>query len=150
MAKVIFLHNIKGIAQSGDIKSVADGYARNFLFPRSLATLATPASLKKVDELKARRMLEAKREEETANLMAEKLKDFVLTIEHAASEEGTLYDGIDQTEIAYHLKKAGFGIEPEAVLLEEHIKRLGEATVQLDLGYNIKVELKLNITKLAD
>jgi len=53
--KVIILQNIKGIGQIGDVKSVSDGYARNFLFPKKLAKLATDTALKEVDSLKKKR-----------------------------------------------------------------------------------------------
>ena len=150
MANVIFLHNIKGVAQIGDVKKVADGYARNYLFPRNLAVLATAAELKKVGQLKAKRQAETEREAETSRAMATKLEGFVLNIERIASEEGTLYDGLDQTEISHFLKKNGFGVDPEFVLMEEHIKKIGEYEVDLDLGHEVNAKLKVNITKQAE
>ena len=67
--RVIFLQNIKGVAQMGDIKTVADGYARNFLLPRKLAKGATPQSLKEAELLKQKReVVDATRKERSQPL----------------------------------------------------------------------------------
>lgn len=150
MASVIFLQNIKGVAQIGDIKKVADGYARNFLLPKKLAVLATESSLKNVEALKQKRMAAIEKDKETARTMAEKFKDFSLEIARSASEEGTLYDGLDATEISTYLKKQHLQIEPESVILREHIKKVGLHEAEIDLGYDTKATLKIEIKKLED
>lgn len=150
MARVIFLQNIKGVALVGDVKNVADGYARNFLLPRKLAVLATPQTLKQAEVLKQKRALAIEQEKEAAKIMAEKLKDFVLNIERVANEEGTLYDGVDGAEISRYLKKAGFNLEPESVLLKEPIKKVGEHETEIELDKDLKAALKITITKQAE
>lgn len=150
MAQVIFLQNIKGIAQIGDVKKVADGYARNFLFPRQLAVLATETALKTVENLKQKRLMALKKDQETARALAEKLQEFTLKIERAANAEGTLYDGLDATEISSYLKKNLFGLEPEAILLPQPIKKVGEYTAEIDIGFDIKTTLKIEVKKLED
>lgn len=150
MAQVIFLQNIKGVAQIGDVKNVADGYARNFLLPKELAILATEKNMKTVEALKQKRLLAVEKDKETAVQLAEKLKTFVLKIERAASEEGTLYDGLDAAEVSAYLKKQGFGVEPEAVLMPEPIKKLGSYETAVDLSYGIKTILKIEIKKQAE
>lgn len=147
MAQVIFLQNIKGVAQIGDVKKVADGYARNFLFPRKMAVLATPQTLKTVEQLKQKRMATLEKDQATTRALAETLAKFVLTVERAANEEDTLYDGLDITEISGYLKKNQFGIEPEQVLLKESIKKIGEYAVELDLGFEIKAHLKISVKR---
>ncbi|MDO8495820.1 MAG: 50S ribosomal protein L9 [bacterium] len=150
MANVIFLQNIKGVAQIGDVKKVADGYARNFLFPRKLAVLATEAALRTVESLKEKRLIALEKDKETTRSLAEKLQEFTLKIERAASEEGTLYDGLDAAEVSSYLKKNQFNLEPETVLLQEPIKKVGEYSVEVDLGYEIKTTLKIEVKKLED
>lgn len=149
MARVIFLQNIKGVALIGDIKNVADGYARNFLLPRKLAVLATPQTLKQAEVLKQKRALTIEQEKEAAKATAEKLKDFILTIERLINEEGTLYDGVDSTEISKYLKKAGFNLEPESILLKEPIKKVGEHETEVELDKDLKATLKIHIIKQA-
>ena len=150
MAKVIFLQNIRNVAQIGDIKNVADGYARNFLLPRRLATLATDNNINMAEQLKKKRALIAQKEEETVEQLLTKLKDYHLEIERAASEEGTLYDGLGAAEISASLKKNSFDIEPEQVILEASIKKIGPHEVEISFGKNKKITLKIDIKKQAD
>jgi len=150
MARVIFLQNIRNVAQIGDIKEVADGYARNFLLPRKLAVLATANTLKMAEQLKQKRDLETKKEEEMMAQLTEKLNGYTLEIERAASEEGTLYDGLDAAEISGQLKKQNFPIEPEQVILEAALKKIGSHEVQIEFSKDKKVTLKVDIKKLAE
>ena len=73
--RVILLENIKGFGQMGDVRNVADGYARNFLFPRKMAKLATDAALKEVDSLKKKLETAQTLEKEGTAKLAEQLKD---------------------------------------------------------------------------
>jgi large subunit ribosomal protein L9 len=150
MAQVIFLQNIRGVAQIGDVKKVADGYARNFLLPRKLAVLATEEALKTVKVLKQKRLAALEKDKDTALALVEKLKEFTLRIERTASAEGTLYDGLDATEVSSYLKKNHLGLEPEAVLLQEPIKKIGEYAVEVDLGFDVKTTLKIEVKKIED
>ncbi len=150
VAQVIFLQNIKNVAQVGDLKTVADGYARNFLLPRKLAVLATPSAMKTVESLKQKRLMAIDKDKETVAQMAEKFKTFVLEIGRIASEEGTLYDGLGASEISSYLKKQGFNIEPEAIPMKESIKKLGAHEAEIDLGYDTKATLKIDVKKQAE
>lgn len=147
MANVIFMQNIKGVAQIGDIKKVVDGYARNFLLPRKLAKLATPASLKEAEGLRKKRELVAIQEKEQIKLLAEKFGSFLLKVEKIANNEGTFYDSLDAPEISYYLKKEGFKIEPEAIKIEKPIKTIGEHEIEINFGSDIKSKLKISVTK---
>lgn len=150
MAQVIFLQNIKGVAQIGDVKRVADGYARNFLLPRRLAVLTTGEYLKTVALLKQKRLEALEKDKEATRVLAEKLKDFTLEITRAASKEGTLYDGVDAAEISSYLKKKHFSVEPEGILLPERIKKVGPYEAAIDLGFETKIILKIEIKKLEE
>ena len=150
MAKVIFLQNIRNVAQIGDIKEVSDGYARNFLLPRRLAELATENSLKMAEQLKQKRSLVAKEEEEMIGQLMEKLTTYTLEVERAASEEGTLYDGLGAAEISGYLKKNSFEVEPEQVVLEAPLKKVGSHEVEIEFRKDKKATLKVEIKKLTE
>ena len=150
MAKVIFLQNIRNVAQIGDIKDVADGYARNFLLPRKLAVLSTANTLKMAEQLKQKRALEAQKEEGIINQLMEKLSSYTLEIERAASEEGTLYDGLDAAEISAQLKKEHFPIEPEQIIMEAALKKIGSHEVMIEFSKDKKATLKVEIKNLAE
>lgn len=149
--RVIILQNIKGLGQIGDVKSVSDGYARNFLFPRKIAKLATDAALKEVDSLKKK--LEATQKLEIANAakLAEQLKDTVLEFTRKATKTGKLYSAITKEDIAETLtKQSGFKIKPDSVNLEEHegghIKQLGEHLIKIELEPDMTTEIKVKVS----
>lgn len=147
MAKVIFLQNIRGVAQIGDLKTVADGYARNFLLPRKLAVLASPSALKKAETLKQQRQKLLVQEKADAQILAQQIEKLTLAVTRAANEEGTLYDGLDSAEIARDLKKEGFNLEPEQIELERPLKNIGFHEITIKLRPEMETKLKVEIKK---
>jgi len=135
----------------GDVKNVADGYARNFLFPRKIAKLATDAALKDVDSLKKKLESSQKLEKENAAKLAEKLKDIVLEFTRKATKTGKLYSAVTKEDIAEELaKQSGFNIESDFVRLEEHeghIKQLGEHLIKVELAPEIVAEIKIKVSQ---
>ncbi len=89
--KVVFLQNIKGIAQIGDIKDVSDGHARNFLFPRKMAKPAADNAIKEAADLIKKREQGETLRKEAAQKLAEELQNVALEIREDANEEGHLY-----------------------------------------------------------
>ncbi|PIR41505.1 MAG: 50S ribosomal protein L9 [Candidatus Yanofskybacteria bacterium CG10_big_fil_rev_8_21_14_0_10_46_23] len=145
MAKVIFLENIKNVAKIGDVKEVASGYARNFLFPRNLAEKATPKALEKVATLKKKQGEVFEKEAAQNKIIAQKLSEAVFQIHRLANEEGTLYDGLDPAELSAYLKKEGYAIEPEMIILERPIKTLGQSTFEVELDKDSKIVVKIDV-----
>ncbi|MBI2674570.1 MAG: 50S ribosomal protein L9 [Candidatus Yanofskybacteria bacterium] len=136
--KVIILQNIKGLGRMGDVKNVSDGYARNFLFPRKMAKLATDAALKEVSSLKRKLEATQKLEREGAAKLAEQLKDIVLEFSRKATKTGKIYSAVTKEDIAETLNtKVGFRVSSDSINLEGHegghIKRLGEHLVKVEL-----------------
>lgn len=150
--KVIVLQNVKGFGRIGDVKNVADGYARNFLFPRKMAKLATDAALKEVDVLKKKQEEFAKVEREKASQLAEQLKDAVLEFARKATKTGKIYSAVTKEDIAEMLtKQSGFKVEPDSINLDEHegghIKQLGEHLVKVQLAPEVVAEVKVKISQ---
>lgn len=145
--KVIFLENIKGVARLGDIKSVADGYARNFLFPRNLARSATADTVKHVEALKKKHEVLDAENKERAEQLLKVLSDFTLEINEDANEEGHLYGSIGEKKIVAELKKHAIIIGEDDINLAEHIKTLGEHEVELEPHQGIKATLKIRVVK---
>ena len=105
--KVIFLNDVPGVGKRYDIKTVSDGYAANFLFPKNLALMANPQSLSKVEKMKKEWSEKQKISEEKINTSLVKLENFVLKIKEKANETGHLFAGIDEKRIAELLFKEG-------------------------------------------
>lgn len=149
--RVIILQNTKGLGEIGDVKNVADGYARNFLFPRKIAKLATDVALKEVDALKRKLEAMQKLEKENIAKLAEQLKDVVLEFSRKATKTGKLYSAVTKEGIAETLsKQSKFKIEPDSVNLDEHkghIKQLGEHMVKVELAPGVVTEIKVKVSQ---
>lgn len=139
--KIILLQNVKNLGQTGDIKEVADGYARNFLLPKKLAEIATKETVEKAVRIKQEtEKLKNKRIEELKNL-ANKLEGRKIIIK-VKEKSGKLFGSVGKKEIA---EKLGNGIGEDMIELEENIKETGIKEIEINLGSNIKTKIKINI-----
>ncbi len=101
--KVILLEAVKALGKRGDIKEVADGYARNYLFPRKLAVQATPANIRRFEEEKAQIKAREIQEEAEARELAAKIEGVILQFSAKAGEGGKLFGSITGKEICDEL-----------------------------------------------
>ncbi len=144
--KVIFLQNIKNVAQIGDIKTVSDGYARNFLFPNNLAKQATEKSQKEAELLQKKREVTAGLNKERALKLVGELEGLVLETSSETNEEGHLYAGINADDIAKLLNEKKFHISEDEINLAQPIKAIGEYDIELELAPEVKTSIKLKVT----
>ncbi len=144
--KVIFLQNIKGIAQIGDIKNVADGYARNHLIPSKLARPATKEAVKQAESLKKKRTAIYATDKENALEMIKNIEDMTFDIVEDANEEGHLYGSVNEKSIVAALKAKKIAIKEDQVNLPEHIKTVGEHEVEIELHPEVKTKIKINVS----
>jgi large subunit ribosomal protein L9 len=127
--KVVLLKDVKNTGRAGAVIECSDGHGANFLIPRGLAVVATPANLR-VAESRAKQYaqikeLDAKLIENRLNALAEER----IVIIKKANEQGHLYDGVDAAEIA-----KATDLPVEAIKLEKPIKDLGEFAVPVAMG----------------
>src|SRR5680860_1287435 len=128
--KIIFTKDVPGVALNGDVKDIADGYARNFLLPKGLAEFATPEKLAEVESIKAKMIaaLDARKGEfqETVG----KLESSPVLFKKKASKTGKLFAAITPEHIAKELSDMfKTEIKPEMIKLEKQIKEVGEHLV---------------------
>ncbi len=110
--KVILLENVKSLGLEGEIVEVAEGYARNFLFPQHLAVEASEHAISERVEKKKRESAKDKKEEKAEKKLAAKLDGFEVIVE-AKADEGKLYAAVSSKDVALELKRAGFKVKPE-------------------------------------
>jgi large subunit ribosomal protein L9 len=148
--KVIFLDNVKGIGQVGDVKEVSDGYARNFLFPRKLGKPASAGAAKEAETMKAKKLEALSIAKAQSEELAKKLSGIAVVLKGKANEKGKLFSAITAADVATELsKEAGIHIAPEAVVLKEHLKTIGEHTVSIALSGGLPgqgVSADVNVT----
>jgi large subunit ribosomal protein L9 len=145
--KVVLKKSIDKLGNVGDVVTVADGYARNYLIPRDLATRADAGKIKLIEH--ERRVIKAREEKaikETQEL-ARRIEDVSCTISARAGEEDRLFGSVSGSDIALALDEAGVQIDKKSVLLEEPIKELGVYSIPIDLGRGITARLKVWVVR---
>ena len=132
--KVVFLQDVPNVARAGDVKEVADGYSRNYLLPRKLAVIATPAELK---NLELQRKAEARREvrtEQEAEAFAKVLQDTTVVLKMRAGTKDKLYGSVTSADIAKEIKKlTKQDVDKRKIELAEPIRELGSHQVSIKL-----------------
>ncbi len=145
--KVILKEDIEGVGKMGDLVSVADGYARNFLIPHGKALRATERNVKQLNH--QRRLVESsiRRHREAAAQLAQKIESSSCTITRAAGENEKLFGSVTKIDIAEALREIGIHVDRRQIQLEHPIKSLGPYTVEIKLQADIKANLKLWVIK---
>ncbi len=141
--KIILRQNIEKLGTIGELVTVKDGYARNYLIPRQMAYFATPGAEKRL-EIERRqydkKMLRAK---EAAELTAAKLAELQISVPMAVGEEGKLFGSVTPQMIAQELEVRGFTIDRRTITIEEPIKSLGVFDVKVKLHPEVSGNLKV-------
>jgi len=143
--KVVFLQDVPEVAQAGEVKEVADGHARNYLFPRGMAVVATAAEIKRVE---ARSQAEARRRDQQLNeaiAISESLKGVSLVFAKRVGTKGNIYGSVSNTAIAQELHRRGFNVDKHLIRLEEPLRKLGAHEVEIELGKGLLARIGVTI-----
>lgn len=141
--ELMLAEHIPSLGQQGEIVRVKRGYARNFLLPNGLATMATDANKAMVERHKKRQDALMLQKLKDLKQMAEKVRDYSVTLEANATEEGHLYGSIVAVDIAKALKAANYPVEPEHVKLDGPLKELGMYTIRLQFAPEVTTDVKV-------
>jgi len=145
--KVVLLQDVKGLGKKDSIVEVNDGYARNYLIPRKLATPLTEGLEKHIKEKKEAEQKKKEKELMLAKELAEKLEKSQIVIKAKAGENGKLFGSITNKEIADEIKKQlGIDIDKKKIDLEDPIKQIGSYEVSIRLYQGVLAKLKVHVT----
>lgn len=142
--ELLLTENVENLGIVGDVVKVRLGYARNFLLPRELATEPSEDLIKSLQAKRAdaERLLAQQRQERATTI--EKLANYELHIERSCNDQGILYAGVTQQEIAAALNAAGFkNVRPRDIRLNEAIKRVDTYTVHVKFETELETNIKL-------
>jgi len=145
--KVLLCEDVKNIGWLGDIVEVNSGYARNYLIPKGLATVATRANIKSLAKEKARRAEQRIKEQERLKRAAEAVDGAEAVLPARANELGHLFGSVTARDIAGNLREQGFEVADEVVRLDENIKQVG--TTQVTLKFAEDVTASVNVVVVA-
>mgnify|MGYP001827825932 FL=1 len=140
--EVLLLKDVEQLGQAGEIKKVADGYARNFLIPRGLAAMPTPGAIKQVELHRTRDARRQAKELDEAQVLAQILDGRIVTFQARAGEADRLYGSITNANIAEALEEqVEQDVDRRKIDMEEPLKELGThaVTVRLAPGAEAKV-----------
>ena len=148
--QVILLERIGRLGQMGDVVTVKDGFARNFLLPQGKALRATEANRKRFERDRAQleaRDLELKSD---AQGVSTKLDGKSFIVIRQAGESGQLYGSVSTRDIATAITEGGFSIERRQVMLDRPIKALGLHEVRIQLHAEVQPRVAINVARSAD
>ena len=143
--EILLLHDKEKIGKAGEVVTVADGYARNYLLPRRFAIPATANAVARAKELAQKITLQHKKTIEELQVLAERLNTTELTIPVKVGKTGKLFGRITNQDVAKALAKEGIVIDRRKILLVDPIKELGVYKVSLKLHPQVEVTLKVII-----
>ena len=144
--EVMLMDNVKKLGKSGEIVKVAPGYARNFLFPKGIAALATDAAKRRLKKLEAERAAKAAEEKKAALAVAAKLKDLTITVTAPTTDGKKLYGSITVGQILDAIEaNRGIKLQRSQIDLSDTLKEVGEYEPVIDLGQDVTVKFKITI-----
>ncbi|MCX6759844.1 MAG: 50S ribosomal protein L9 [Candidatus Nealsonbacteria bacterium] len=145
--KVILLKEVEKVGKMFEIKTVKNGYARNFLLPNGLAKPATREAIKWVEMQKE--ILEKKAEEELKKVQetVSKIDGLEVLISVKIGEENQLFEKITSQKIAEKIKELGYKVDKKQISLEKPIDSIGEYPVKIKFADNLEADIKIIITE---
>ena len=146
--KIILLQSYEKLGKVGEIVNVKPGFARNYLIPNKIGSLATDQNIKALDVfLKAQETKEAKNR---VNLeaLSKKLNSLTLKFDVQVGEDEKLFGSVTSQMISNELSDKGYTIDKKEINLEDPIKSLGNHKVEINLGYDLDTKIKIKVLVL--
>ena len=146
--KVIFHEDVKGQGKKGELKEVSDGYARNYLLPRKLASEATADNINALKLKEKAKAAQIAKEKAQAEENAKKLGGVQVIIKAKAGNAGKLFGAVTSQEISDALKaQFDIDIEKNKIVQAEPIKTFGSFSVKAKLGYEVTAKFSVSVTE---
>jgi len=143
--KVILREDVKDLGHIGEVLTVKDGYARNFLLPRGLASEANLKNVKALEHEKRKIQETVRKAKSGAEELSSKISALTITIKAKAGEEDKLFGSVTVMDIAEALKQEGLDIDRKKIVLEEPIKRLGNYTVSVKVHPEVAAQFTVQV-----
>lgn len=144
--QVILREDVPNLGRPGDVVKVRDGYARNYLLPRSLAVEANPKNLRAFEHEKRIALFRRESKKAAAQQTKTRLEGLVIRLTARAGEEGKLFGSITNIDIERALREQGIEVERRRIVLAEPIKQLGDFQVPVKVDPEVEASLKISIT----
>lgn len=143
---ILLREDIEALGGRGEVVRVRAGYARNYLLPQGLATLATKGNVKQIEQEREALLKKAAGERATAEAQRDQMGVIELAFERKAGEGGTLFGSVTSMDIAEALQAKGYEIDRRKIALRDAIKETGEYTVRVKLHREVVMEIPVTVT----
>jgi large subunit ribosomal protein L9 len=143
---ILLREDIDTLGGRGEVVKVKAGYARNYLLPKGLATIATKGNVKQIEQERAALLKKAAVERSTAEAQKEQMGDISLSFERKAGEHGTLFGSVTSMDIAEALKAKGYDVDRRRIALRDAIKETGDYTVSVKLHRDVTLTVPVSVT----
>jgi large subunit ribosomal protein L9 len=148
--KVLFKKDVADVATAGQVKEVADGYARNFLIPRGLAVAATNAALKQVADVQAAATRHAAEEEQTARGLKDRLESQPVVVEAKAGSQGRLYGSVTTADVATAIQKQlGTTLDRRDLEIPDPVRQIGSYQVTARLHRAVTATVTVEVRAIG-
>ena len=147
--KVILTEEIRGLGTRGDVVTVKDGYARNFLLPKKLAREATPGNLKGIEQERKKWATLAQQEKEVAQKAAANVQGLKITIQKRVGDAGQLFGSVTANDIADALEAKGIEVDKRRIELAHPIKSTGTHDVDVRLHREVSAHIQVEVVPLG-
>lgn len=145
--KVILLKNVPDLGNTGEIKQVSDGYARNYLLPQKLVKAANDLSIKEMAQKKNSQVKALASRAKKFKEIAKKINNIKIIIKAKADDKKTLFGSISANKLAEELKNRHYNIESKYIKLDQPIKSLGYYDVMIDFGAEVTAKIGLTVSR---
>lgn len=145
--KVILRKDVDTLGKVGEVITVKDGYARNYLIPRNIAYLASDSNVKALEEEKKQEARRAEKEKKSSETLAAEIEKISVTIKMKVGEDDKLFGSVTSQMIAESLKEKGVTLDKRQIELEEPLKSLGIFDVNVKLAGGVAGKLKVWIVR---
>lgn len=147
--KVILQENVDGLGYLGDVLTVANGYARNFLLPRKKAVVAEERQVKLLQHLKRQIDQRAKKEVEALGDIGKQMSNVSLTFEVQTGKDDKLFGSVTSKDIAEQLASQGMTVDRRKIQLPHPLKELGTFSVPIKLHRDVVTKIQVTVAKQA-
>jgi len=147
--KVILTEEIRGLGTRGDVVTVKDGYARNYLLPKNLAREATAGNLKQIEHERRKWALLAQQEKDAAQKAAESVKGIKIVVQKRVGEHGQLFGSVTANEIADALEAKGVNVDKRRIELAHPIKNIGVHDVEVRLHKDVAAQIQVEVQPIG-
>lgn len=142
---ILLREDVDSLGGRGEIVKVRAGFARNYLLPQGLATLATKGNVKQIEQERAALLKRAAEERSTAEAQKEQMGVIELEFERKAGEGGTLFGSVTSMDIVDALQAKGYEIDRRKIVLREPIKETGEYNVKVKLHREVVIQVPVTV-----